>query len=357
MLIRIETRQLVHILSFFLIVQLGGMLLATLLFVGPQPITQTQAPAINSIEQTLSYFGAIILFAIILILIIRFYSGELLFRGLEAFAVVVPSFFFFFIIVSFLLPTAVAAAAIGLSAILAVLLYLGKIRWPVLKNTVVIVSSIGLGVVLGASFSLPQSFLLLMLVAIYDYVAVFITKHMVTFAKALSSRNLAFLVSASDVEVADKSQLGAKEFKAHMNEVKKIDNPVIKRIIKGGEVPVIAQVQLGAGDLALPLMLSISAYTLTANYFISTAIVVGGAFGLLATMIFLIRYRRPLPAIPPLFGCMCIALGLALPFTKFAGNISYSLIALGLFIIFGVMYLTLRMGEKNQQRTPKKNPR
>ncbi|MDE1827744.1 MAG: hypothetical protein KGH65_01115 [Candidatus Micrarchaeota archaeon] len=350
MLTRIENRQLAHILVLFLIVQFGGMLLASLLFSTAQAsaLTGSSTSAINSASQTFYYFGSIIIFALLLVLLIRFYKGELLFILLEALAVVLPSFFFFLIILGYLFPSADFNPLAAISILLAVLLIYAKNKRPSLRNAVVVISSIGLGVILGISFGFAAAFLFMGLIAIYDYVAVFVTKHMITFAKALSSRNLAFLISASDIEVESQSSLQGKYgavYKKHLVEMRKIDNPTIQRLIKSGQIPIIAQIQLGAGDLGLPLMLAVSAYSVLANYFLSFVIILGGAAGLIATMLFLRKYMRPLPAIPPLFAFICIALGLALPFTA-VPNLALSalLIAAGVFIVVFVMYLTLRMG-------------
>lgn len=361
MLTRIENRQLAHILVLFLIVQFGGILLASLLFSTAQAsaLTGSSGSAINSASQTFYYFGSIIVFALLLVLLIRFYKGELLFILLEALAVVLPSFFFFLIILGYLFPNANFNPIAAVSILLAVLLIYAKNKRPSLRNSVVVISSIGLGVILGISFGFAAAFLFMGLIAIYDYVAVFVTKHMITFAKALSSRNLAFLISASDIEVQSQSSLHGKYgtvYKKHLVEMRKIDNPTIQWLIKSGQIPIIAQIQLGAGDLGLPLMLAVSAYSVLGNYFLSFAIVLGGAAGLVATMLFLRKYMRPLPAIPPLFAFICIALGLALPFTP-VPNLALSalLVAAGIFILIFVMYLTLKIGQKRDMSAKKQS--
>lgn len=351
MLVRIENRQLAHILILFLITQFAGLLLASLIF-STVPVTSISGgTTINSTDQTFYYFGSIILFAILLLFVIKKFKGELIFKLIEAFAVVSTSFFFFLILLGYVFSTA-DPSIIGTSAfILAAALIILKNKKPSIKNIVVIISSVGLGVVLGISFGFSAAFLFMILIAIYDYVAVFITKHMVTFAKALSSRNLAFLITASDVEVTTPANFKKedKDYKTHLKEIKKIDNPIIQRLIRQGKIPLVAQVQLGAGDLGLPLMLAVSAYTVLFSYFLSIAIVVGSSVGLIATMLFLRRYKRPLPAIPPIFAFICIFLGLALPFTKLASfYLSALLIVMGVSIIYFVMFLTLKLGEKKQ---------
>ena len=59
--------------------------------------------------------------------------------------------------------------------------------------------------------------------------------------------------------------------------------------------------QLGTGDLALPLMLAVSAYISFLSYFAAVMIILGAASGMIFTMYLLKRYKVALPAIPPLF--------------------------------------------------------
>ncbi|MDE1825156.1 MAG: hypothetical protein KGH61_02535 [Candidatus Micrarchaeota archaeon] len=354
MLIRIQTRQLVQILALFLIVQFGGILLASTVFSSITPSLTTTAP-ISTAPEALYLFGFLIFFAIVLLVVIRFYKGELLFTLIEAYTVIVTSFFFFSILLQVFFPDQSGYTITAAALALGVLLLVAKWKRPRIRNAVVVISSIGFGIVLGLYFRFNVAFAFSLMVAAYDYISVFITKHMITFAKVLSSRNLAFLISASDIEVASPDQVDKSErkvYQKHLQEVKKIDNPVIQQIIRRGDIPLIAQIQLGAGDLGLPLMLSISAYSISFSYFLSIAITTGAAIGLLATMFFLMRYKTPLPAIPPIFAFICIALGIALALTKTVSlYTSLLLVSLGVFLIFVAMYLTLRFMEKKGKET------
>ena len=355
MLRRIEIRQLAHILVLFLIVQFGGLLVASLVFSTSQISTEVASPVINSVPQTLYYFSFIIGFAILLLIIIRLYKGDIIFTLLEAFTIISTSFFFFLILLSYMFPQLDFMAVWPPALLISIALMYAKSKRPSLRNIVAIVSSIGFGVILGVSFLFISAFLLMALIAAYDYVAVFITKHMITFAKAMSSRNLAFLISASDIEVASRSDLAStKEYKRHIQDIKKLNNPVMNRILKGGGVPVLAQVQLGAGDLGLPLMLAVSAYSVFFSYFLSIAIVVGASVGLVATMLLLKRYQRALPAIPPLFTFISIAIGLALLFTEQSDiMLSAAFVVLGI-LVFAIMLLTLNRMEKKVDRSSRR---
>jgi hypothetical protein len=72
--------------------------------------------------------------------------------------------------------------------------------------------------------------------------------------------------------------------------------------------PVAARTALGTGDLAMPLMLAIAAYKVNLNFVLSFVIIIGATFGLLITMLILRKYKRALPAIPPIL----LGIGIAL---------------------------------------------
>ncbi|MDE1855831.1 MAG: hypothetical protein KGH49_01170 [Candidatus Micrarchaeota archaeon] len=350
---RIEIRQPVHILILFLIVQFGGLLLASLIFSSPQTtLTQASSQGIGTLT-VIYYFGFIILFAVLILLIIRIYKGDIIFTLLEAFTVIATAFFVFLIVIGYLFPQADFTAVGPIALILAIALMYAKIKRQNLRNAVAIISSMGFGVVLGVSFGFAASFLLMALVAVYDYVAVFITKHMITMAKAMSNRNMAVLIGSSDVEIVPRSALKASqsEYKKYISEVKKAKNPLLNKIIKRGEVPLVSQVMLGGGDLGLPLMLSVSAFFVFLNYFLSIALIIGAVAGQILTMLLLQKYMRGLPAIPPLFASMSIALGLALLLVPGQDlTLSMALVVLGI-AVFAVMVTTLERLKAKESKT------
>lgn len=312
---RIETRELVHILVLFLIVQFGGMLLTSLLIGGGQVyvITGGQGPVINTVPDVLFYVVYLLVATAIMLLLIKFYSGELIFRLLEAFVIISASFFVFLVVLIYILPANVSQSTVYFIALLfSVALVVAKNKEPRLRNFAAVIASVGVGVVLGVSFSFVDAFLLLVIIAVYDYISVFITKHMLVLGEAVSRMNLAFMVGATDVEVVSPHYYESSDaqFKQYKKEIKKVKNPVIQKIVSEGDVPLVAQVQLGAGDLGLPLMLAVSAYSTFINYFTSFVIVLGSAFGIVATMYIFKRYRQGLPAIPPLLAFISIFLGI-----------------------------------------------
>ncbi len=349
MIRRIEKRQLLHIMVIFLLVQLGGFFLASLSLSTPQMVSITAISSPQPTTTALFYAAYIVLAAVLLIVVLKIYHGDILFRIMEGVVVVTASFFVFLIVILFFEPGHNSTfASAGFALLLALALIIAKNKKPVLRNTAAIIASIGVGVILGFSFSFTAALLLMLIIAAYDYIAVFVTKHMVTMANAISSRNLAFLVGVADVEAMPKSAFSKKEVVEYTSFLKKSgrkNDKLFSSILRSGRLPIVSQVQLGAGDLGLPLMLAISAYTSFLSAFAGMTIVLGGATGLLATMYFLRKYQRPLPAIPPIFSFISIAIGIGF-FAKGIINAYFALFFLVLGVAILLISMVLTLGKK-----------
>jgi presenilin-like A22 family membrane protease len=159
-------------------------------------------------------------------------------------------------------------AFFGDYALLPVAITLAAVLWlrdnAVVANTALMLTISGVGAVLGASIGLWPAVVLIVLASVYDFAAVFITKHMVKLAEESKGRfAMMFLV------------------------------PVGDRVMG-----------LGAGDIALPLTFTVSVFAQNgAGYAIPTAL--GGLLGLISMFYYLLsRKKATLPALPP------IALGL-----------------------------------------------
>jgi len=110
--------------------------------------------------------------------------------------------------------------------------------------------------VVGTSLEPTVAALLIALFAVYDYISVFITKHMVTLARALGA-------------TADRDGRVAKESRVHM---------------------------LGAGDVAIPGIFAVS--LLRVGLLPAILAAAGATLGLVWTMRLAKRWKRVLPAIP-----------------------------------------------------------
>ncbi|MEM0149457.1 MAG: presenilin family intramembrane aspartyl protease [Candidatus Micrarchaeaceae archaeon] len=320
----VELRQLLQILSMFMIVQFFGLLLATQAFSGMtyEQIKSTQI--ISSSSSALLYIVYIIVFTAILLLVFKIYKGNKLYLLLEAGVVLVSSFFVFLIVIASLTNSVMYnlygpgnGYVLGIALALSIALVVAKLKMPRLRNVTAIIASVGVGVILGVSFSFIAAFAFMMILAVYDFIAVFITKHMVALGNAAIDRNLSFLVMVDEFKAVPESSIDARSRKEYEKEKKELAKRggILKDLAHDNMVPVTARTALGTGDLAVPLMLAISAYKVYLSFTLSFVVVLGAMLGLAITMVILAKFKRPLPAIPPLLLGICIALLIYFGFT------------------------------------------
>ncbi|MGC9190323.1 MAG: presenilin family intramembrane aspartyl protease [Candidatus Micrarchaeia archaeon] len=313
----VELRQLLQILSMFMIVQFFGLLLAVEAFSGMSYEQVTGAQVISSSASALLYIVYIVVFTAVLLLIFKVYKGDKLFLLLEGGIVLVSSFFVFLIAISAITDSVAYnlygpgnAYVVAASLVLSLVLVAAKLKRPRLRNVTAIIASVGVGVILGISFSFIAAFIFMVILAIYDFIAVFVTKHMVALGNVALDRNLSFLVMVDEYKAVSASSLGNKSRVEYEKDRKKLEEKggILRDLAKKDMVPMSARTALGTGDLAVPLMLAVSAYKVYLNFTLSFVIIIGAVLGLIITMTILSRLKRPLPAIPPLLLGICIAL-------------------------------------------------
>lgn len=140
-------------------------------------------------------------------------------------------------------------------------------------NLILVLALAGIAPSLGVFLTFPAAVLLFGLLAIYDFIAVFYTKHMVTMFKKMGN---------------------AKVFFAFIMPLKKQDlNNKINDVDFLGKY-----VFLGTGDVALPLIILVTAFQAGMNIFL--VMVAGVMIGLIILIILFLKYRRPIPGLPPL---------------------------------------------------------
>jgi len=149
--------------------------------------------------------------------------------------------------------------------------------WPRVwfHNLILILTLPGIAALLGASLNPWTAVLILIIASVYDYVAVYKTKHMVKMAKAMISGRAIFAM------IFPEHWHG---FKSHLNEA----HP--------GE----GFMMLGTGDFVFPLIMAASAYAISpvAAWLVFSFALLGL---LLMHLIFVSqKIRRPMPALPPL---------------------------------------------------------
>ncbi len=338
----VGTKEVLEIISLFMIVVGVGFLLA-IAAVKTSSVGILIATLSSPSLTILSYALDIALFLIIVMIIVRrrrhHSESRVLFKFLEAIVIAFTSFFMFLLLLAIFLPQFGANSYdIYAAAAMAISLVLLKNEFPLMKNIATMLSSIGVGVILGFNFSFVYALIIMGAFAIYDYIAVFRSSEMVSVARELSEMDIAFLISAADLESVSKENLREKEIREDLQMLKADNEDKTKRyrnIIAKGRLPVMSQVSLGEGDLSMPLMLVISAYSSLSNPLISIMLVVGAISGIVMTMYFLKRYKMPLPAMPPLFAAACVFTGLAFIVTDY----TMLSIAVSLMIIGGIVMM------------------
>ena len=261
---------------------------------------QNSSTEVNSFAAALFYLVYIVVIAGAILLLMKYYRKPGLFTLMEGAVVLLATGFVFFAIFNTVFPNVNTTYLLVAAAAITMVLIIAKNARPKLRNLIAITSSIGVGILIGFN-GFYLAYFLMLLIAIYDYVAVFVTKHMVSMAKEMSSRNLAFLIGSTDVEAVPQKYMSKGDISEFKKREGKSKDPLVKELVKSGVYPIISQVQLGTGDLALPLMLAVAAYISFLSYFAAMMIVLGAASGMIFTMYLLKKYKVALPAIPPLF--------------------------------------------------------
>lgn len=144
-----------------------------------------------------------------------------------------------------------------------------------IQDLCVVLGIAGTGSFLGLSLSPEVVVILLIIFSIYDFIAVYKTKHMIKMAKEMiESKAILALVVPPDIA----------GFKRHLGRVK-----------PGGKFLV-----LGGGDIVFPLLFASS----LVPYGILDSLIVAifSLFGLAAGFLFFVsqKKRRPIPALPPI---------------------------------------------------------
>ena len=144
-----------------------------------------------------------------------------------------------------------------------------------IQDLLIILGIAGTGSILGLSLNPLMVILLLVIFSIYDFIAVYKTKHMVRMAKAmLESRAILALVIPPNI-------FGFRES--------------LEKIQPGGKFLI-----LGGGDIAFPLIFSVS--LIPSGILHSFIVALFSLIGLFASFWFFTKQkeRKPIPALPPI---------------------------------------------------------
>ncbi len=147
------------------------------------------------------------------------------------------------------------------------------------RNEIAALSTAGVASILGFSMGPVSSLLLMAALSVYDYIAVFKTKHMQVLAEGLRKEETAFSIRETR-----------------------------KRIIEGVEKEEF--MEIGTGDVLVPALIANSFSTVNLGY--SFFVILGTFFGFGILVFTLKRYKKMLPALPFLFVGIILSLLFAL---------------------------------------------
>lgn len=259
-----------QIVIIFLIVQILAIFTGSVIMADQNNnpyVNQFYVKNTDGFEASFFYLGAVLFGAFIMVLLIRHVKNLKIFFILEFLVLSSASSVVFYSLGRIFLNYEIAmtiGVALGLS--------LGLLKFFIqsLKNISATLSSAGAGAILGASIGFYPAVLFMVLLSIYDYIAVFKTKHMVEMANYMKDKNLAFTVTA----------------KTYLPETKKE-----------------SRIDLGTGDLIAPAFVSVASFEL--GHYAPLFIIFGSAVSLFLFLKFALKRRMVLPALPPLTaGCI-----------------------------------------------------
>lgn len=291
----------IQVALFFALTQLLGIYTGVILVNGAVSNPDIQALSVAPIAQHDDPLNAVFFIvyiiggAVMIMLAARFFKGMMFFRLLEFLVISSASSIVFFAFALSMLGMDFATAIV-LGMVLGLALAAVKYFKDEAKNAAAIISSAGVAALFGFSLGFLPAVVFIVMLSLYDYIAVFKTKHMITMARELSTRQLSFAVTAKSAP----KRMPTEPEPAY-----------VQRANREGE-----RLDLGTGDLSVPAMISVSAYSLGPNGMIyAIAVAIGSTLSLYALLKFVSKERVFLPALPPI----CLGGMLALLIVKLAG--------------------------------------
>ncbi len=231
----------IEILLIFIIAQALAVFFGWALY--SQNVVMFSNP--NSVSNSIFIVAYVLLSAALILIILYFYKGKSLFRFFE--------YFLIFATANLVLNLYVSALT---SLLLSLVLVAVRLEFPQTKNLFTILSASIVGGLIGASLGVIPVLLVAILLAVYDFIAVFYTKHMVTLAKQLGKREAAFSIK--------------------LKEKKKF-------------------IELGSGDLVVPSMVSSSLFIAGLNPVFP---IVGSVAGFAVLLYLMKKKKQYWPALP-----------------------------------------------------------
>lgn len=212
------------------------------------------------------YFVSILLaLTLIIILIAKFSRKEIIYL-LFLFAILSTTFTVFEVTLHHFLSDPLLVVVSILMSTLIVLLLVIHPEWYIIDLSGTILS-IGAIVMFGISLSIPLAIILLVILAIYDMVSVYKTKHMIDLADTIVDLKLpALFIIPHNIKYKFRKQVGG-----------------IKRQIRRKEKEAFF---VGLGDVVMPGIMVVSSFRFTGSVIITVSVIIG----IIASFILLMTY-------------------------------------------------------------------
>jgi len=239
------------------------------LFTGIMMVKAGQAEYLPTAPSLVWFFVAFLISLGIILLAIKFLKKSS-FRAFFAFLIFVGAQIVFGSFLPVLISIVLAAAVVGLRF------------WKpniITHNFAIFLGVAGVAAKLGTILTVPAILLILFGLSIYDFIAVFKTKHMVSMFKDMLKKGMPLAIIVPETPV----QFGANVEKVSRHKLKETDKKVL---------------MLGTGDLAFPALFAVSAFA--ANGIIAAlAIMAGSIVGIIFNHYLLtIKKYKVIPALP-----------------------------------------------------------
>ena len=279
-------KNVVRILFLFILAHIIGLVVGNAFISGYSSVTY------GSTELTIQDMFFIVVgmsfFLILILVFLKMYKGNFLFKLLESIVVFTTSFIVFLGLLWYF------NGSIEIAFILALFFTILKFYISNLRNITGIISGVGMAVMFSLFLSLFEAVLFIIFMCFYDIFAVFISKHMVFMAKEFSKRDLSF-------SLASKEKIKVTKIKTSYVIEKGVEVEVKEKYIEEE----VEHLELGTGDISLPLAFALvvfkTAYldfnnAIAAFMFISLFSVISLGY----TLYFVKKYKLFLPALPPI---------------------------------------------------------
>ena len=249
--------------------------------------------SIEPIAAAVPFLIAFVIAVILIIVLLKFLKLPIIFSGLFTFIMFIGSQAVFSAVLGdtpLILGIITSPVLLLISTLLAIGVVAARYIRPnlITHNIAIFLGVAGVSAVLGVNLRPEVIILLLILLSIYDFIAVFKTKHMVSMFKDLLKRGMPLAIVVPE---------NPAEFTAHVKEVSR--KKLAETEHKHEEKKVL---MLGTGDLAFPALFAVSAlaeHYATAGFLPAIAIVIGSVIGLVFNhyLLFVKKYRF-IPALP-----------------------------------------------------------